>query len=240
MSDIVEKTEIEEIVKDVLEIIVEDVEEEEEKEEEKEKEKEEEKIEEVERCVLTPVVKEEGGVRGVPVVKEEGGVLTPVVIEITKLTFSQLVESFLNENKLHTLSMTVSPEIQKYLLLLCKEQSCFFSDVEISLNKIILDNKIDTKDIPEIILLVAKVYEIITADTTVSTKVVSKVDPYELIKTILNIVFTLYIETNKVQNKQLATELLKIIDVSIDLIKLKSINLPKIGCLHSIFKCFIE
>ena len=87
-------------------------------------------------------------------------------------------------------------------------------------------------------------YEIITADTTVSTKV----DPYELIKTILNIVFTLYIETNKVQNKQLATELLKIIDVSIDLIKLKSINLPKIGtkigpkigCLHYIFKCFIE
>ena len=221
MSDIVEKTEIEEIVKDVLEIIVEDVEEEEEKEEEKEKEKEEEKIEEVERCVLTPVV-----------------------IEITKLTFSQLVESFLNENKLHTLSIQVSPEIQNLLLLLCKEQSCFFSDVEISLNKIILDNKIDTKDIPEIILLVAKVYDIITADTTVSTKVVSKVDPYELIKTILNIVFTLYIETNKVQNKQLATELLKIIDVSIDLIKLKSINLskigPNIGCLHYIFKCFIE
>ena len=221
MSDIVEKTEIEEVVKDVLEIIVEDVEEEEEKEEEKEKEKEEEKIEEVERCVLTPVV-----------------------IEITKLTFSQLVESFLNENKLHTLSIQVSPEIQNLLLLLCKEQSCFFSDVEISLNKIILDNKIDTKDIPEIILLVAKVYDIITADTTVSTKVVSKVDPYELIKTILNIVFTLYIETNKVQNKQLATELLKIIDVSIDLIKLKSINLskigPNIGCLHYIFKCFIE
>jgi hypothetical protein len=229
MSDIVEKTEIEEVVKDVLEIIVEDV------EEEEEKEKEEEKIEE-ERCVLYPVV------------KEEGGVLNPVVIEITKLTFSQLVESFLNENKLHTLSIQVSPEIQNFLLLLCKEQSCFFSDVEISLNKIILDNKIDTKDIPEIILLVTKVYEIITTDTTVFSKVDTKFDPYELIKTILNMVFTLYIETNKVQNKQLATELLKIIDVSIDLIKLKSINLPKIGtkigqkigCLHSIFKCFIE
>ena len=223
MSDIVEKTEIEEVVKDVLEIIVEDVEEEKEEEKEKEKEKEEEVEEE----------KEKGE-------EVERGVLTPVVIEITKLTFSQLVESFLNENKLHTLSIQVSPEIQKILLLLCKEQSCFFSDVEISLNKIILDNKIDTKDIPEIILLVAKVYEIITADT----KVFSMVDPYEFIKTILNMVFALYIETNKVQNKQLATELLKIIDVSIDLIKLKSINLskigPKIGCLHSIFKCFIE
>ena len=210
MSDIVEKTEIKKVVKDILEIIVEDIEEEKENEE---------KIEEG--------VKEEG-------VKEEGA--NDLIIEITKLTFSQLVESFLNENKLHTLSIQVSPEIQNFLLLLCKEKSGFFSDVEISLNKIILDNKIDTKDIPEIMLLVAKVYEIITADTTVF----SKVDPYELIKTILNIVFTLYIETNKVQNKQLATELLKIIDVSIDLIKLKSINLPKIGCLHSIFKCFIE
>jgi hypothetical protein len=208
MSDIVEKTEIKKVVKDILEIIVEDIEEE-----------KEEKIEEG--------VKEEG-------VKEEK--VNDLIIEITKLTFSQLVESFLNENKLHTLSIQVSPEIQKYLLLLCKEQSGFFSDVEISLNKIILDNKIDTKDIPEIMLLVAKVYEIITADTTVF----SKVDPYELIKTILNMVFTLYIETNKVQNKQLATELLKIIDVSIDLIKLKSINLPKIGCLHSMFKCFVN
>jgi hypothetical protein len=233
MSDIIEKTtieeieEIEEVVKDVLEVMVEVVEE-----------------VNVDKVEVKEEVKEEGvkerGVRGLGVqvpVKEEGVEITnDLIIEITKITFSQIVESFLNENKLHTLSIPVSPEIQKYLLLLCKEKSCFFSDVEISLNKIILDNKIDTKDIPEIILLVAKVYEIITTDT----KVDSKVDPYELIKTILNMVFTLYIETNKVQNKQLATELLKIIDVSIDLIKLKSINLPKIGCLHSMFKCFIE
>ena len=230
MSDTIEKTEIVVVVKDILEVIVEVVEEEEVKEEVKE-------IIMIKQMFEEIVEEEE--------VKEETVEITnDLIIEITKITFSQLVESFLNENKLHTLSMTVSPEIQKYLLLLCKEKSGFFSDVEISLNKIILDNKIDTKDIPEIILLVAKVYEIITTDSKVDPKVDpkvdSKVDPYELIKTILNMVFTLYIETNKVQNKQLATELLKIIDVSIDLIKLKSINLPKIGCLHSFFKCFIN
>jgi hypothetical protein len=49
-------------------------------------------------------------------------------------------------------------------------------------------------------------------------------------------VFTLYIETNKVQNKELATDLLKIIDVSIDLIKLKAIKPPTLGCLSKLFK----
>jgi hypothetical protein len=121
--------------------------------------------------------------------------------------------------------------MHKYFLILCKEKSEFFADIDASLKKIILDDKIDTKDIPEIIVLVTKVYEIIKSD-----KAVPKVDPYELIKTLLNMVFTLYIETNKVQNKELAIELLKIIDVSIDLIKLKALKPPKIGCFNSLFK----
>ena len=64
---------------------------------------------------------------------------------------------------------------QTYFLLLCKEQPDFFKDIESSLKKIILDNKIDTKDIPEIILLVTKAYQIIKSD-----KGVPQIDPYEL------------------------------------------------------------
>jgi len=160
-------------------------------------------------------------------------ILTEVMIDITKITFSQMLENFLNQNKdkLDSLSIKISPEMHKYFLLLCKEKGDFFTDVDSSLKKIILDDKIDTKDIPEIIILVTKVYEIIKSD-----KGFPKVDPYELIKTLLNMVFTLYIETNKVQNKELATDLLKIIDVSIDLIKLKAIKPPTIGCLSKLFK----
>jgi len=160
-------------------------------------------------------------------------ILTEVILDITKITFSQMLENFLNQNKdkLDSLSIKISPEMHKYFLLLCKEKADFFTDIESSLKKIILDDKIDTKDIPEIIILVTKVYEIIKSD-----KGFPKVDPYELIKTLLNMVFTLYIETNKVQNKELAADLLKIIGVAIDLIKLKAIKPPKIGCFNSLFK----
>ena len=167
------------------------------------------------------------------VVKEV--ILTEVMIDITRITFSQMLENFLNQNKdkLESLSIKLTPEIQTYLLILLKDKSSFFNDIDSSLKKIILDDKIDLKDIPEIIVLVTKVYKIINTD-----KGIPKVDPYELIKNILHIVFTLYIETNKVQNNELATDLLKIIDVSIDLIKLKAIKPPKIGCLSKLFWYF--
>jgi hypothetical protein len=167
------------------------------------------------------------------VVKEV--ILTDAMIDITRITFSQMLENFLNQNKdkLENLSIKLTPEIQTYLLILFKEKSSLFDDIDSSLKKIILDDKIDLKDIPEIIVLVTKVYEIINTD-----KGIPKVDPYELIKNILNIVFTLYIETNKVQNKELATDLLNIIGVSIDLIKLKAIKPPKIGCLSKLFWYF--
>jgi hypothetical protein len=162
-------------------------------------------------------------------------ILTDAMIDITRITFSQMLENFLNQNKdkLETLSIKLTPEIQTYLLILFKEKSSLFDDIDSSLKKIILDDKIDLKDIPEILVLVTKVYEIINTDNGIP-----KVDPYELIKNILHIVFTLYIETNKVQNKELATDLLKIIDVSIDLIKLKAIKPPKIGCLSKLFWYF--
>jgi hypothetical protein len=160
-------------------------------------------------------------------------VTNEVVVEIVKETFSQMLENYLNQNKdkLETLSVKVTPEMQKYFLLLCKDKSGFFYDIETTLKKIILDDKIDTKDIPEILVLVTNVYAIVKKD-----KSVPKVDPYELIKSLLNVVFIIYIETNKVQNKELVTDLLKIIDVSIDLIKIKAIKPPKVGCFSKLFK----
>ena len=194
----------------------------------------------VDICVTEngPCVTENG-----PCVTENGPCVTQeskpeiennVVGEIVQITFSQILENFLNQNanKLNELSVNINPTIQTYFLLLCKEQPDFFKDIESSLKKIILDNKIDTKDIPEIILLVTKAYQIIKSD-----KGVPQIDPYELIKTLLHLVFIQYIETNKVQNKDLLNEILKIIDVSIDLIKLKAIEPPKVGCLKSIFNC---
>ena len=62
------------------------------------------------------------------------------------------------------------------------------------------------------------------------------IEPYELIKILLHLIFVVYIETNKVNNSQLLLDLLQIIDSSIELIKLtpiKNINIGFFNC----FKC---
>ena len=101
-----------------------------------------------------------------------------VMVEITKITFNQIFENFLNqsEEQLNKFSIKLSSEMKTYFLLLCKEKPAFFNEVEVSLKNIIMDDKIDTKDIPEIMILVYKVYGIIKCD-----KNVPNVDPYELI-----------------------------------------------------------
>ena len=144
-------------------------------------------------------------------------------------TFIQLFELFLiqDKTKLTKLNLNITPEIQKYFLILCKESPELFGSLEETLKKIIVDNRIDTKDIPDIIVLVSKIYRII-----IENKGIPNVDPYELIKTLLQISLDIYIETNKVENPQLLFDLLRIIDSSIDLIKLTPIIPKKAGCLR--------
>ena len=160
-------------------------------------------------------------------------VTNEVMSEVTKITFNKVFENCLNqsEEELNNFRIKLTPEMKKYFLLLCKDKPDFFNEVEVSLKNIIMDDKIDTKDIPEIIILVSKVYGIIKGD-----KNVPKVDPYELIKTLLKQLFLIYTETNKIHNSELVIALVSIIDASIDLVKLKSIKVPKVGCLSSIFK----
>ena len=150
--------------------------------------------------------------------------------EVVK-TFLQLFEIFLaqHQTNLAKFDLKLTPEIQKYFLLLCKESPDLFGTVEETLKKIISDNRIDTKDIPDILVLVSKVYKTINGN-----KFIPIVDPYELIKTLLHITLVIYLETNKVENPQLLLDLLKIVESSIDLIKLTPI-IPKKGWLC--FKC---
>ena len=94
-----------------------------------------------------------------------------------------------------------------------------------------LSRKLSGPSRKETLCLASNHYEIIKTD-----KGVPQVDPYELIKTLLHMIFVLYIETNNIQNKALTTDILNIIDVSIDLIKLTAIKIPTLGCFKSMFK----
>jgi hypothetical protein len=146
-------------------------------------------------------------------------------------TFLQLFETFLTQDQsnLAKFDLKLTPEIQKYFLLLCKESPDLFGTLEETLKKIISDNRINTKDIPDILVLVSKVYKIINENKGIPTA-----DPYDLIKSLLHITLVVYIETNKIENPELLLELLKIVESSIDLIKLTPI-ISKKGWLC--FKC---
>jgi hypothetical protein len=164
-------------------------------------------------------------------------VVEEVIVEKTEeakedvvLTFLQLFENFLSKD-LSNFNIKLTPEIQQYFLILCKQNPNLFVDFEKSIKQIILDNKIDTKDIPEIIVLVSKVHKILKENKGVPT-----IDPYEVIRMIIHLTFIVYIETNKVDNKQLIDDMLKIIDVSIDLAKLSPLKKNNSGCL---FKCSV-
>jgi hypothetical protein len=179
-----------------------------------------------EQSVITPVVEEQSVIT--PVV-EASNVLDPntneIVEQIIQSTFHQLFEK-----TLHDAEFKINPEIKEYLLILCKENPVFFSDVEESLKKIIIDDKINSKDIPEIILLVGKIYEIIK-----SQKNSSNVDPYEIIKILLQTVFITYFKINNINNPELEDTILHIITVSIQLIKLQAFKPSKKGCLSRFF-----
>ena len=129
-------------------------------------------------------------------------------------------------------NVKLTPEIQKYFLLLCKESPNLFGIFEETLKRIILDNKINTKDIPDILLLVSKVYNTIKTNNGVPN-----VESYEIIKTLLHVALVVYLEThnsvNKVENS-LLLDLLNIVDSAIDLIKITPIVSKKMGCF---FRC---
>jgi hypothetical protein len=189
--------------------------------------------------VVEPAIKLEEEKENIKIEEEKKDVIIEekdITVKTEEIkTFLKLFEIFLTQDesilaeKFTKFDVKLTPEIQKYFLLLCKESPDLFGSFEETLKKIILDDRINSKDISDILVLVSKVYRIIREN-----KGVPIVDSYELIKILIQLVFIVYIETNKIENSQLLLDLLKIVESSIDLIKLTPI-IPKKGWLC--FKC---
>jgi hypothetical protein len=174
-----------------------------------------------------------------PVIEEPVAVPTPTIekTDILDPNSNEIIEQTIQhtfhrlfEKTLVDEEFKINPEIKEYLLLLCKENPVFFSDVEESLKKIVVDDKINTKDIPEVILLVGKIYEVINSKNNTSN-----IDPYEVIKILLQTVFITYFKITNVNNPELEATILHIITVSIQLIKLQAFKPSKKGCLSRLF-----
>lgn len=147
-------------------------------------------------------------------------------------TFVQLFEFFLaqEQEKLVKFNVKLSPEIQQYFLLLCKESPELFGSFEETFKRIISDNKINSKDIPDILVLVSKVHTIIKTNKGVPT-----LAPYELIKSLLHVTVYVYFENNKIDDSLTKLDILNIIDSAIDLIQITPIVSRNVGC--GLFRC---
>ena len=134
------------------------------------------------------------------------------------------------KSRIEQFSVPIHPDIRICLMILLQEQPEFFTQCDISLKKIIADNKINTKDIPEILVLVSKLY-IVLKNTTINLK---HIDMYILIKTILHILFILHIQHHNIEDNELTNSIVNILDASIDLLKLQSsLRIP--NCIE---RCF--
>ena len=161
------------------------------------------------------------------------------VVIIGELAFQAIFENFLQKSKgeLDKLNIILNPNLQQYLLLFCKENPNFFTEIENIFKAIIKDNVINSKDIPQILNLVVKVYEL-----TKSKKQVPNVDPYDLIELMLRILFVSYMQSlenpdnsnNEELANQLTEQIINLIRVSVELLKLPAIKNATKGC----FSCF--
>ena len=155
--------------------------------------------------------------------------------KLPKTRFSQLFEILLQQkHKMSLFHISLSPDINTFFLLLCKETPEVFDDIETSLKQIILDDKIDIKDIPNIIKLVTNIYRLVNNKKKIN-KIISQTDPYDMILTLLHLLFVLYMDVHSVKNTELANDLINIIEASIELIKLKDIKVSNCCCFSKLF-----
>ena len=141
-----------------------------------------------------------------------------------KLTLVQLAEKLLQDNEtIKKMNIQLAPEIVTFIQQLLIKEPQLFSICETSLQKIISDNKINANDIPDLMILITQVFSIINNFDKSSVK---QIDFYELTKNVLLIIIELYAEKHSVSNENKLL-LVRIVDSSIELIKLKGFTKEK-------------
>lgn len=145
-----------------------------------------------------------------------------IINKITKITFKQIFENFIYQNvkQLNNISIDVDAEVRNYFIYLCKERGDFFTHVEKIFKKIVINNKMDVSEVCLLMELVVNAYKNIKIDK----EEIKNADPIVIIKTMFIILIMLYIQTNDLDYDTLFNEMIKIVEMSIELIKVKPIK----------------
>ena len=174
-------------------------------------------------------------------------------IEIETSTISNIIETIkepksvvlllLNvlssEIRITKINFVLTDDITEVLYKLIYFSPEFLNEIDKLANEIIKDNKIDSNDIPNLILLIKKLYELIYKLKDIKFDDAKKV---EICSSILKFLIRFLIEERKVniksENKEIILELIDtLIDSCISLIHFSG-NIKKNGCLSCVKSLF--
>jgi len=145
--------------------------------------------------------------------------------ELSNVTLFQLVNNLLrqNQNKLDNFEVKITPELKTIMLSLCQSHPNLFFEAEESLNKIVADNKIDSKDVPELINLINPIYKTINKDKNIC----GSMDKKEFIKDFVHILFILFIKKKGILDESLSSCAVDIIDAAMNLLNTNLVKRSK-------------
>jgi len=162
--------------------------------------------------------------------------ISNVMVDVEVITFAGLLCDMLKSDTKTNEILILGDEALVIILKLLENSPDYFNDIELALAKIIKDNKIDTSDIPSIIVLIQKLYELIYK--LKGFKIDSK-KRCEICASILKFLFRTLVEYEKIElSEEEKDDFLSKIDILIDSF-IGLVRFPKElktrGCIHSIF-----
>ena len=165
-----------------------------------------------------------------------------VVVSLETLTFVEVLFKILKSEMKNssgvtvTNDVTVTSEVKAIILKLLETEPNYFNDIEKTLVEIIKDNKINTNDVPNIITLIQKLYELIykLKDTKMDGK-----KRCEVCSSIIKFLIRVLIEERiiKIDDEhkiEFITDIDKLIDSFIGLVRLPK-ELKNKNCIQMIF-----
>jgi len=162
------------------------------------------------------------------------------VVELVEKTFIDIVQTSLTsliiKDKLMKTQFNLTPELIEIVKKVLSSSPECFNDIEKAVNEIIKDGKIDSKDIPQFIIVVQKLYQIIYSLKEIKLDAKKR---SEFTSTVLKYIVHLLIIERKIQieedkETQFLTDCDALIDACIGLLSFpKSIKTK--GCLKKLF-----
>lgn len=148
-------------------------------------------------------------------------------------TLSSLIAFLLAKEELPEQHIVINHDVKKVLYQLLSVD-VFFDDVEKLLKEIIHDNKIDANDVPQLMVLTLRLYEILKSSELSFD--------LELCGTVLKTIFHLAIHEKLIpihdEELKLLNCLFDIVDMSIRLLEIQTTDKKKKGILRSFMKLF--